>query len=149
MLIRDNYWLWYTIWNYHFLLAYFIGEADTGAGSNGPVITEAYSRSGNMLEQHFPYAPTGVWPKGTLRAVLEGPPTDIAPFTTEQYDIIAESLILLSQFNDATVELSEEKRVSGSKVIPLLSMLHHSGWESEEAINGETSCHWWHCSIRH
>lgn len=60
-------------------------------------------------------------------AALEGPPTDIAPLTTEQYDIIAESLIVLSQFNDATVELSEEKRVSGSKVIPLLSMLHHSG----------------------
>lgn len=33
--------------------------------------------------------------------------TDIAPLTTDQYDIIAESLNVPSLFNDATVKLSE------------------------------------------
>ncbi|XP_030266357.1 uncharacterized protein LOC115577621 [Sparus aurata] len=47
-------------------------------------------------------------------AALAGLRMDIVPLTTEQHDIIAESLKVLSRFNDATVELSEEKRVSGS-----------------------------------
>lgn len=56
---------------------------------------------------------------------------DIVPLTTEQYDIIAESLKVLSPFNNITVELSEE-RVSGSKVIPLLAMLHHALEEEDD-----------------
>ncbi|XP_051962567.1 zinc finger BED domain-containing protein 4-like [Xyrauchen texanus] len=59
-------------------------------------------------------------------AALAGLRTDVAPLSSEQYNIIAECLKVLSPFHDATVELSEEKRVSGSKVIPLLSMLHHT-----------------------
>ncbi|XP_029301006.1 zinc finger BED domain-containing protein 4-like [Cottoperca gobio] len=59
-------------------------------------------------------------------AALAGLRTEIAPLSSRQYEIIAECLKVLSSFNDATVELSEEKRVSGSKVIPLLSMLHHA-----------------------
>jgi len=39
----------------------------------------------------------------------------------------------LSPFNEATVELSEEKRVSVFKVIPLLTMLHHT-MENEEYL---------------
>ncbi|XP_030578793.1 uncharacterized protein LOC115775401 [Archocentrus centrarchus] len=61
-----------------------------------------------------------------LGAALAGLHPDITPLSSEQYDIIADCLKVLSPFNDATVELSEEKRVSGSKVIPLLSMLHHA-----------------------
>lgn len=57
-------------------------------------------------------------------AALAGLHTDIAPLTAQQFRLVAECLQVLSPFNDATVELSEEKRVSGSKVIPLLSMLH-------------------------
>ena len=49
-------------WIYHCLLAYFRGEANTGA------VTEAHSTGGNTLEQHLPYAPTCGWPKGTCRS---------------------------------------------------------------------------------
>ncbi|XP_076842109.1 zinc finger BED domain-containing protein 4-like [Brachyhypopomus gauderio] len=52
--------------------------------------------------------------------------SDIPQLTTDDYKIIEETLRVLAPFNQATVELSEEKRVSGSKVIPMLKMLHHS-----------------------
>ena len=52
--------------------------------------------------------------------------TDIPPLTAGEYMIVGECLSILSPFNDATVELSEEKRVSASKVIPLLKMLNHA-----------------------
>ena len=35
-------------------------------------------------------------------------------------------LSLLSPFNDATIELSEETHVSGSKVVPLMKMLEQT-----------------------
>lgn len=59
-------------------------------------------------------------------AALAGLRMNIVPLRTEQYNIIAESLKVLSPFNDPTVELSEVKRVWGSKVIPLLAMRHHT-----------------------
>nr|XP_023652308.1 uncharacterized protein LOC111835835 [Paramormyrops kingsleyae] len=40
--------------------------------------------------------------------------------------MIHECLDVLCHFNEATVELAEEKRVSGSKVIPLFRMLRHA-----------------------
>ncbi|KAJ8368492.1 hypothetical protein SKAU_G00085200 [Synaphobranchus kaupii] len=43
--------------------------------------------------------------------------------TDKEYEAIGECLRVLFPFHQATVELSEEKRVSGSKVIPLLNML--------------------------
>ena len=52
--------------------------------------------------------------------------TDIPPLTPGEYIVVGECLSILSPFNDATVELSEEKRVSASKVIPLLKMLNHA-----------------------
>ncbi|XP_022535823.2 zinc finger BED domain-containing protein 4-like [Astyanax mexicanus] len=52
--------------------------------------------------------------------------SDLPPLTTDDYKIIEETLCVLAPFNQVTVELSEEKRVSGSKVIPMLKMLHHS-----------------------
>ncbi|KAL3967060.1 chromosome alignment-maintaining phosphoprotein 1 [Sarotherodon galilaeus] len=51
--------------------------------------------------------------------------TDIQPVSSEELGIISECLVVLAPFNDATTELSQEKRVSGSKVIPLLTMLDH------------------------
>ncbi|XP_077431549.1 E3 SUMO-protein ligase ZBED1-like [Vanacampus margaritifer] len=57
-------------------------------------------------------------------AALAGLHTDITPLTSHQLRLISESLQVVSPFNDAAVELSEERRVSGSKVIPLLAMLH-------------------------
>lgn len=50
--------------------------------------------------------------------------TDIPPLTPEDFEIIEEMLRVLSPFDQATRELSEEKRVSGSKVIPFLKRIH-------------------------
>ncbi|XP_054866834.1 zinc finger BED domain-containing protein 4-like [Amphiprion ocellaris] len=49
--------------------------------------------------------------------------TYITPLTPEELEIIEEMLVL-APFNQATIELSEKKRVSGSKVIPLMRMIH-------------------------
>lgn len=48
------------------------------------------------------------------------------PLTANEYNHTRECITVLSSFNDAASELSEEKRVSGSKVIPLLKMIDHS-----------------------
>nr|XP_033491419.1 zinc finger BED domain-containing protein 4-like [Epinephelus lanceolatus] len=53
-------------------------------------------------------------------AALANLSTDITPLSSEEYGIIAGCLRVLAPFNDATVELSEEKRVSGSKQVILL-----------------------------
>ncbi|XP_057701568.1 uncharacterized protein LOC130921551 [Corythoichthys intestinalis] len=72
-------------------------------------------------------------------AALAGLHTDITPLTSHQLRLISESLQVLSPFNDAAVELSEEKSVSGSKVIPLLAMLHHTLEDDMGAIQMEES----------
>ncbi|XP_057681081.1 E3 SUMO-protein ligase ZBED1-like [Corythoichthys intestinalis] len=77
--------------------------------------------------------------KEAVGAALAGLHTDITPLTSHQLRLISESLQVLSPFNDATVELSEEKRVSGSKVIPLLAMLHHTLEDDMGAIQMEES----------
>ena len=50
--------------------------------------------------------------------------TDVTPMSSEDYEATAACLHLLAPFNQATVELSEEKRVSGFKVIPMTIMLN-------------------------
>lgn len=60
-----------------------------------------------------------------MGAALASLTTDIPPVSSEEFGIISECLVVLAPFNDATTELSREKRVSGSKVIPLLTMLDH------------------------
>ncbi|XP_077403146.1 E3 SUMO-protein ligase ZBED1-like [Vanacampus margaritifer] len=72
-------------------------------------------------------------------AVGAGLNNDITPLTSHQLRLISESLQVLSPFNDATVELSEERRVSLSKVIPLLAMLHHTLEDDMGAIQMEES----------
>ena len=52
--------------------------------------------------------------------------TDITPLTADELNIIGEALLVLAPFHQATVELSEEKRVSGSKIIPMMKMLYHA-----------------------
>ncbi|CAG6011512.1 unnamed protein product, partial [Menidia menidia] len=101
-------------------------EADTGAGANGTAGPEAGSGSGLTLNSTYQKLQRVYELREPGGAALAGLHTDVAPLSSEQYSIIAESLKVLSPFNDATVELSEEKRVSESKVIPLLSMLHHA-----------------------
>ncbi|KAI4799493.1 hypothetical protein KUCAC02_016869, partial [Chaenocephalus aceratus] len=59
-------------------------------------------------------------PGGAALACLN---TDITTLTSAEFTTIRGCLSLLSGFNEATIELSEEKHVSGSKVEPLLKML--------------------------
>ncbi|KAJ4936803.1 hypothetical protein JOQ06_001389 [Pogonophryne albipinna] len=56
-------------------------------------------------------------------AALASLNTEITTLTSAEFTTISGCLSLLSGFNDATIELSEEKNVSGSKVVPLLKML--------------------------
>ncbi|XP_026098618.1 zinc finger BED domain-containing protein 4-like [Carassius auratus] len=58
-------------------------------------------------------------------AALSNLNSDTAPLTSFEYNIIQESLSLLQPFKLATTELSEEQRVSASKLIPLYRMLQH------------------------
>ncbi|XP_029991479.1 zinc finger BED domain-containing protein 1-like [Sphaeramia orbicularis] len=51
---------------------------------------------------------------------------DVSPLSCAEYEMIHEALFLLQPFKAATTELSEEKRVSASKVIPLYRMLQHN-----------------------
>ncbi|KAK7912837.1 hypothetical protein WMY93_013048 [Mugilogobius chulae] len=61
--------------------------------------------------------------------------SQIPPLTTEEVEIISESLSVLGPFDIATLELSQEKRVCGSKVIPILKMLHYSLHNSFQKLN--------------
>lgn len=56
-----------------------------------------------------------------VSAALASLETDLPMLTSEDCTNVTGCLSLL--FNEATVELSQEKRVSGSKVIPLLKMV--------------------------
>ncbi|KAK0134299.1 Zinc finger BED domain-containing protein 4 [Merluccius polli] len=49
--------------------------------------------------------------------------TEVTMITPTEFAIIEECLGVLGPFNEATVELSEEKRVSASKILPLLKMV--------------------------
>lgn len=60
-----------------------------------------------------------------LGAALASLSTDIVPFTADDYAAINQCLTVLRPFYQATVELSEERRVSGSKAIPVAKMLRH------------------------
>ncbi|XP_077424041.1 E3 SUMO-protein ligase ZBED1-like [Vanacampus margaritifer] len=60
-----------------------------------------------------------------LDAALSRLNTTIVPFSAEEYETISQCLSVLSPFNEATVEMSTESRVSGSKVIPMVKMLKH------------------------
>ncbi|KAI2646665.1 hypothetical protein H4Q32_027927 [Labeo rohita] len=47
------------------------------------------------------------------------------PLSSADFDIISESLEVLAPFKYATEELSGEKRVSASKIIPIIRMIQH------------------------
>ncbi|KAK1889339.1 Zinc finger BED domain containing protein 1 [Dissostichus eleginoides] len=59
----------------------------------------------------------------SVGAALATLKTDVRPLSSEDYETADACLQLLSPFFQATVELSEEKRVSGSKIIPMTKML--------------------------
>lgn len=58
-------------------------------------------------------------------AALSNLNSDTAPLTSFEYDIIQESLSLLQPFKLTTTEMSEQQRVSASKLIPFYRMLQH------------------------
>ncbi|XP_052406871.1 E3 SUMO-protein ligase ZBED1-like [Carassius gibelio] len=73
----------------------------------------------NMLERVYQLRE----PVGAALASLK---TDITPPTALEYEAVQDALDVLAPFRQATVELSGEKRVSASKVIPLMKMLNHA-----------------------
>lgn len=77
-----------------------------------------WNSSYNMLERLYEQ-------REAVGAALARLKTDISPISSEEYSIISECLIVLRPFIDATTELSQETRVSGSKVIPLLTMMDY------------------------
>ena len=64
--------------------------------------------------------------QGPVGAALGSLHTDLAALTSAEYHNMSECLDVLSPLKLATVELSSEKTVSGSKIIPLVRMLRHN-----------------------
>ncbi|XP_041920524.1 E3 SUMO-protein ligase ZBED1-like [Alosa sapidissima] len=60
-----------------------------------------------------------------------------AALTSAEYQSLAERLGALSPLKEATVELSAEKTVSGSKIIPLVRMLRHAITSKHREVKGE------------
>lgn len=58
-------------------------------------------------------------------AALASLSNDIMPLSRADFDIISESLEVLAPFKHNTKELSEEKKVSASKIIPIIRMIQH------------------------
>ncbi|XP_067293402.1 E3 SUMO-protein ligase ZBED1-like [Pseudorasbora parva] len=58
-------------------------------------------------------------------AALASLSSDIMPLSSADFDIISESLEVLAPFKYATKELSGEKSVSASKIIPIIRMIQH------------------------
>lgn len=85
-----------------------------------------------MLERLFKLREPVAAALATLR-------TDITPLTSQEHLTIEECLPLLSPFNQATVELSEERRVSISKVIPLMKMLYHTVLAKSEHLSNDVA----------
>uniref|UniRef100_A0A674N5B4 HAT C-terminal dimerisation domain-containing protein n=1 Tax=Takifugu rubripes TaxID=31033 RepID=A0A674N5B4_TAKRU len=59
-------------------------------------------------------------------AALTTLPTDLDLLTANDFECASECMKIPSPFHAATVELSHEKRVSGSKITPLIKMLKHA-----------------------
>nr|XP_055071743.1 E3 SUMO-protein ligase ZBED1-like [Misgurnus anguillicaudatus] len=70
-------------------------------------------------------------PVGAALASLR---TDVSPPSSLEYDTIKDALEILAPFHQATVELSAEKIVSASKVIPLLKMLNYTILTKSEGL---------------
>ncbi|KAL1264164.1 hypothetical protein QQF64_004519 [Cirrhinus molitorella] len=58
-------------------------------------------------------------------AALASLSSDIMPLSSANFDTISESLEVLAPFAYATEELSAEKRVSTSEIIPIIRMIQH------------------------
>lgn len=67
--------------------------------------------------------------------------SDVTPLTADEHTIIGETLHVLAPFHQATVELSEERRVSGSKVIPMMKMLYLAPERIASTLHTPTAKH--------
>ncbi|XP_039616000.1 E3 SUMO-protein ligase ZBED1-like [Polypterus senegalus] len=72
-------------------------------------------------------------------AALSNLNTEVVPLTSGEYDIISECLTLLLPLKHATAEMSAEKMVSASKMIPLYRMLQHTISEKSTKVTREES----------
>uniref|UniRef100_A0AAQ4S6P8 HAT C-terminal dimerisation domain-containing protein n=1 Tax=Gasterosteus aculeatus aculeatus TaxID=481459 RepID=A0AAQ4S6P8_GASAC len=75
-------------------------------------------------------------PVGAALAYLQ---TDISPLTSNQYASIGQCIALLAPLKEATVELSAEKHVSGSKIIPMVKMLRHTIAAKQRQLTDDTA----------
>ncbi|KAK7909453.1 hypothetical protein WMY93_014137 [Mugilogobius chulae] len=73
-------------------------------------------------------------PVGASLATLH---TNVLPLSSADYLTIQECLTVLSPMKSATEELSAEKAISGSKIIPLVRMLRHNLASSSANITDE------------
>ena len=64
--------------------------------------------------------------RDAVAAALPTLSTDLHPVTANDFDCASQCIKMLSPFHAAAVELSHEKRVSGSKLKPLIKMLKHA-----------------------
>ncbi|XP_054652845.1 zinc finger BED domain-containing protein 4-like [Dunckerocampus dactyliophorus] len=67
-------------------------------------------------------------------AALASLTTDVLPLNCAEYEEVAECLEVLGPLSLATTELSVEKKVSASKVIPLVRMLQHKITEKSTSL---------------
>ncbi|XP_040924669.1 zinc finger BED domain-containing protein 4-like [Betta splendens] len=74
-----------------------------------------------------------------VSAALASIPTDIPPLVSLDYDAISECLEVLAPFYLATTELSAERIVSGSKVIPIIRMVQHKLASKAAGLKNETA----------
>ncbi|XP_056902533.1 uncharacterized protein LOC130533292 [Takifugu flavidus] len=72
-------------------------------------------------------------------AALTALPTDLDLLTANDFECASECRKIPSPFHAATVELSHEKRVSGSKITPLIKMLKHALSELMARLKSELS----------
>lgn len=67
--------------------------------------------------------------------------TDLPPLTADEYTNIGEALLVLAPFHQATVELSEERRMSGSKVIPMMKVLYLALERNASTLHTQAAIH--------
>ena len=76
-----------------------------------------------------------------VSAAMASLPCDVTMLTPMEFTIIKECLGVLGPFNEATIELSEEKRVSASKILPLLKMVSLTLCEQRGSILTDMAQH--------
>ncbi|KAI2643954.1 E3 SUMO-protein ligase ZBED1 [Labeo rohita] len=72
-------------------------------------------------------------------AALASLSNDIMPLSSADFDIISESLEVLAPFKYATEELNGEKRVSASKIIPIIRMIQHKVAEKTALVRNASA----------